>query len=258
MNTCIARRAHGDRYSFRLLKEGKEGKYIWTEFRCPNVVSGGANVCVDCSKKLPKYKYQSNQKCDHGLVGGPYPTDSKLYGSPFYLKQLKEGFVPLEADELRAKEAVDTANSKMPRKKVVVPSEAVVAQVPVPVAVPVAVPVVTAAPIPKPTPAKKPRTIKLKAKPVPLETPNTPAPIERSESATMLESMALPPITVSEVIVVKVKKLRHKGKDYYFDSNSGKLYTALAKEVGVGVYAGRYNLETETLDTEYPDSDVEV
>jgi len=232
----------------RLYKEGKIGKYIWTEFRCPNVVSGDVKVCVGCSNKLPKYKYQSSQKCDHGLIGGPYPTDSKLYGSPFYLREVKEGFTLLDADELRAKEAVATAISKMTKKKVVAPvvEVAQVAEITVAPA--------PAAPIPKP----KKTPIKVKAKPT--NTVTTPAPVVPlpDTSATMLESMALKPLTVSEVIVVKVRKLRHKGKDYYFDPNSGKLYNALTKEVGVGAYAGRYNPESDILDTEYPDSDVEV
>lgn len=241
----MARRAHNDRYSFRLMKEGKEGKYIWTEFRCPNVVSEGVKVCTDCSKKLPKYKYQSNQKCDHGLVGGPYPEDSKLYGSPFYLKQVKEGFAPLEADELRAKEAVIKATSNMPKKKVVEPS--------VPVAPLVLVePSVVAMPVAPVKAAKKPRAAKTKATPV---ASNTSVPSEPLKPATMLESMETP-LHVSEVIVVKVRKIKHKGKEYCFDQDSGKLYSLLSD--GVGPYVGRYKLETDALDTGYPDSDAEV
>ena len=243
----MARRAHNDRYSFRLMKEGKEGKYIWTEFRCPNVVSEGVKVCADCSKKLPKYKYQSNQKCDHGLVGGPYPEDSKLYGSPFYLKQVKEGFTPLEADEVRAKEAVSTATSKMPKKKV---AEPVVTTEPSVPKEPVA-PTAPSAPVKAP---KKPKAAKTKAAPPPPNS-NTSVPSEPLKPATMLESMEAP-LHVSEVIVVKVRKIKHKGKEYCFDQDSGKLYSLLSD--GVGPYVGRYKLETDSLDTGYPDSDAEV
>lgn len=247
----MARRAHNDRYSFRLMKEGKEGKYIWTEFRCPNVVSEGVKVCADCSKKLPKYKYQSNQKCDHGLVGGPYPEDSKLYGSPFYLKQVKEGFTPLEADESRAKEAVIKATSNMPKKKIaepVVPAEPVAAVT----AIAPAVAATAVAPVKAP---KKPRVAKTKAAPSPLTPSNATISAEPLKPATMLESMG-PPVHVSEVIVVKVRKIKHKGKEYYFDQDSGKLYSLLPD--GVGPYVGRYKMESDTLDTAYPDSDAEV
>ena len=247
----MARRAHNDRYSFRLMKEGKEGKYIWTEFRCPNVVSEGVKVCADCSKKLPKYKYQSNQKCDHGLVGGPYPTDSKLYGSPFYLKQVKEGFVALEADECRAKEAVIKATSNMPKKKVaepVVPAEAVAAVT----AIAPAVAATAVAPVKAP---KKPRAAKTKATPSSLTPSNAIISADPLKPPTMLESMETP-VHVSEVIVVKVRKIKHKGKEYCFDQESGKLYSLLSDSVGP--YVGRYKMESDTLDTAYPDSDLEV
>jgi hypothetical protein len=241
--SCIARRAHPDRVSFRLVKEGKEGKYIWTEFKCPNVVSEGS-LCTDCCKKLPKHKYQSNPKCDHGIIGGPYPTDSKLYGSPFYLKQLKEGFTILEADEKRAKEAIAKALSEMPRKKVTeVPTDAEVA-----VATATTTTIPTVVDTIKP---KKPRVYKTKSV-IPAVTVTTPVPQE-TVAAQMLESMAAP-IMVSETVIVKVKKIRCQGKDYYLDSNSGKLYDVTKS--GVGSYKGRYNSESEQL-VDYPDSDVE-
>ena len=78
---------------------------------------------------------------------------------------------------------------------------------------------------------------------------------EPLKPATMLESMETP-LHVSEVIVVKVRKIKHKGKEYCFDQDSGKLYSLLSD--GVGPYVGRYKLETDSLDTGYPDSDAEV
>jgi hypothetical protein len=71
---------------------------------------------------------------------------------------------------------------------------------------------------------------------------------------TMVESTEAP-LIVEDIIRVKVKKIRHQGKDYYFDSNSGKLYSATKD--GVGKYAGRYDEETATINTAYPDSDEE-
>ena len=111
MTTCTSRRvrADNDHYRFKLYKEadGKEviGNYIWIESRCPNLVSGDKTVCVNCEVKIPNYKYLTTSKCDHGTVGGPYPSDSKVYGSPYYLNKLKQGWKIREADEIRAKEA---------------------------------------------------------------------------------------------------------------------------------------------------------
>lgn len=238
--SCIARRAHPDRVSFRLVKEGKEGKYIWTEFKCPNIVSEGS-LCTDCCKKLPKHKYQSNPKCDHGIIGGPYPSDSKLYGSPFYLKQLKDGFMILETDEKRAKEAIAKALSEMPRKKVV--AEVTDAVMPTTNTIPT--------PIVDTIKPKKPRVYKTKSV-IPAVTVATSQP-QAIVAPQMLESMAAP-IIASEVIVVKVKKIRCQGKDYYLDSSSGKLYDVTKS--GVGSYKGRYNSESEQL-VDYPDSDIE-
>ena len=239
MSSCIARRAHPDKKSFRLVMNGKEGKYIWTEYKCPNVVSEGLSLCTDCCNKLPKYKYQSNPKCDHGIVGGPYPADSKLYGSPFYLKQLKEGWTILESDETRAKDAITKALSEMPRKKVVPTEEVVV--------VPTG-PITIAAPAVEP---KKPRVYKKKSIIPAISTVAVDAQPVVQVKPQMLESM-IPPIMVAETIIVKVSKIKCQGKEYYLDSKSSKLYEVT--KTGVGAYKGRY--KSEQLH-ECPDSDDE-
>jgi hypothetical protein len=248
MSTCISRRACADRESFKLINSnGQLGKYIWTEYKCPNIVSDGKMVCTECAIKLPKHKYQSNPKCDHGIIGGPYPSDSKLYGSPFYFKQIKEGSKPMVADEIRAKEAITKAISQMgPRKKTTSEETAMTETTSAPVAV---IAVVEKKP-------KKPRVLKVKSA-IPViaaaESIVVSEPVKQVEPK-FIESTTSPK-TVSEVIIVKVKKIRCQGKDYYFDSNSGKAYTAVSD--GIGPYKGRYNPETETLNTGFPDSDDE-
>jgi ribosomal protein L14 len=190
------------------------------------------------------YKYQANQKCDHGFVGGPYPKDSKLYGSPYYLNCIKNGCTISEQDEQRAKEAMIKAGSEMPKKTVATSDVATPAAAPVPV------------PTKPEKKAKKVMKVKVKSSIPVLETPvadaipSTVTPVK----PTMVESTEAP-IVVEDIIRVKVKKIRHQGKDYYFDGNSGKLYNA-TKE-GVGKYAGRYNEEADVINTSYPDSDEE-
>jgi hypothetical protein len=78
---------------------------------------------------------------------------------------------------------------------------------------------------------------------------------ETPKKVIMLESTSSP-IIPFETIVVKVAKIRHQGKDYYFDSVSGKTYDKTS--AGVGSYVGRYNAEAEQLHTDYPDSDLEL
>jgi len=262
--------------------KGETGKHIWTEYRCPNVVSNENDICVDCSIKLPKYKFQANQKCNHGQVGGPYPADSKLYGSAYYLKELKAGWVPLEADELRAKAAVDKAS--MGRKKVqpvatdapTVLPVAVAEPEPVPVAVAVAVPVPVAVPTverkkraynrKKPLEAKTGEVTPEKTVLPKLKTPRAKksvptevllpqvAVVENPLEPKFIEVVA-PPITITDFVVVKVKKLKTQGKEYYYDSASGKLYGISVN--GVGAYKGRYKEEDDVVDTTFPDSDDE-
>jgi len=251
MATCISRRACPDKFAFRLMKNGKQKFTIFTEYRCPNPVEG-TKICGECSTKLPMYKYQSNQKCDHGYIGGPYPKDSKLYGSPYYLNCIKNGCTISEIDEQRAKEAMIKAGSEMPKKTITTNATADTVTA-APVATPVAAPVAAAV-----KPAKKTKkVIKVKTSIPALETPvaeviaaTTVAPVK----PTMVESTESP-LVVEDIIRVRVKKIRHQGKDYYFDGNSGKLYNA--SKDGVGKYAGRYNEETSTINTSYPDSDEE-
>lgn len=248
--SCISRRAHADRNSFKLFKEEngsiKERNYVWTEYKCPNEVLKGSTFCSQCSHKVTGHKYQSAAKFNHGIIGGPYTKDSKLYGSEYYLGLIKQGWKIREEDERRAKEAQQKANMP-PRKpkvdetgsgpaltiKTVIPTDTLVS------------PSTLSPSLSNPSP-KKPRKIKV-SKPV-----VTPLPV--TGPAEFLESVEAP-IQVSEVIVVKVKKIRCQGSDYYYDSKSGKLYAVSAK--GVGPYKGRYNPTDETIHTEYPDSDDE-
>jgi len=275
MITCISRRACADRNTFRMTNaKGETGKHIWTEFRCPNVVSKENDICVDCSIKLPKYKFQANQKCNHGQVGGPYPADSKLYGSAYYLKEFKAGWFPVEADELRAKAAVDKAS--MGRKKVQpISTDATIIEQPVAVTEPVIEPVTVTEPVAERKKRaynrKKPLEIKaedittktvlpkLKAhrakKTVPTEVllPQI-AVVENPLDPKFIEVIA-PPITITDFVVVKVKKIKCQGKDYYYDSSSGKVYGISVN--GVGAYKGRFKEDDDLVDTTFPDSDCE-
>jgi len=271
MSICISRRACADRDTIRLLdKNGIPGRHVWIEYQCPNKVNVEGQICSDCSYKLPKYKYQANPKCNHGIIGGPYPSDSKLYGSEFYLKLIKKGWKILEADEIRAKAAVD--KTSMGKKKVmaeplVTQVEPLVTQVEPLVAQPEPATLEIQEPQVKQKRAYKKKTPEEKAakaikaiksgKPVKLDI-LLPEPIPQAEEINhdpkFVEGIA-PAIAITEFVTVKVKKMTIQGKSYYYDSNSGKLYGISVN--GVGAYKGRYNVEEDTVDTTFPDSDVE-
>jgi hypothetical protein len=248
-------------------EKGEIGKYIWTEYRCPNVVSVEGTVCVGCAIKVPKFKYQAQQKCDHGDVGGPYPSDSKLYGSAYYQNELKAGWLIAGPDEIRAKEAEQKAS--MGRKKAepvetsakpAIQSETTVEPVKQKRKYVRKVPLVPKEPVAdtaetngaKPAIAKEKERKPRQKKVIPsLEVVK---PIENPLEPKLIEIIA-PPLVITDSIVVKVKKMRIEGKEYFYDSQSGKLYGVSVN--GVGAYKGRYNAETEVLDTTFPDSDCE-
>jgi hypothetical protein len=80
------------------------------------------------------------------------------------------------------------------------------------------------------------------------------AVVENTLEPKFIEVVA-PPITITDFVVVKVKKLKSQGKDYYYDSASGKVYGISVN--GVGAYKGRYKEEDDVVDTTFPDSDDE-
>ena len=206
------------------------------EYRCKNAASQGSKTCPECSKKIIGYKYQASPLCDHGLIGGPYPKGSDLYNSPDYLTLLKQGWKIRPFDEVRAKEAVKRALSEdMPTKKT------------------------KSTTTDSTTEVKKPkRALKLKAKP---EQANE-QPVIREEikvTPTIVESVSTPLVT-TEVLILRVRKQRVQGKEYYICSQNDKMYT-VTKD-GPGTYVGRFIAaadcdSTPTIDTSYPDSDIE-
>lgn len=269
--SCISRRAFADRYAFKLYKEEngtvKEKFYIWMEYKCPNEVIQGQEVCVECVSK-DKYllKYQSARKFDHGTVNGPYTPQSKLYGSAYYLKFIKDGWKIKEEDERRAKEAQQKAS--MPPRKVKVDESGNPLTVTTPK---VTTPTVSTPKVPTSkttTPkATKPTTPNVASSSGSMdsdESPKKPRKIRVTKKPTLPPANSVPghfvesleqPLLVSDVVVVKVKKIRCQGSEYYYDSASGKLYGVSVK--GVGTYKGRYNSQDETIHTEFPDSDDE-
>jgi hypothetical protein len=146
------------------------------------------------------------------------------------LKEIKNGWKINIEDEIRAKEAIAKAISEMPNATSEIAEGSIkVKKVPKTPKVP-----------------KVPKVVKEKMQPI-----SEPIVTNKPE---FVESIN-PPISVTDTIVVKVKKIKYQNKDYYFDSKSGKAYAVSSS--GVGAYSGRYNPETQELNKEYPDSDNE-
>jgi hypothetical protein len=59
-----------------------------------------------------------------------------------------------------------------------------------------------------------------------------------------------------DVLVINVRKFEHNGKWYFINSAKDKLYT-IGTDGQPFQYHGRYNRESETIDTDFADSDAE-
>ena len=222
-----------------------ERNSIWIESRCENASENNNSLCSFCLTRPKEHsRYQATKFFQHGEVGGPYPKNSKIYGSAYYLKFIKQGWKIKESDERRAKEAQQ--NSIMGKKATAVSTPAV--STPVGSTHAVSTPAVST---PNSTRSKvtKVKSIRVKKK-----TTTELSSSSHGLTAQFVESTS-PPIIPEEIIVVKVKKIRCEGSDYYLDSNSGKMYGVLSG--GVGKYKGRYCQEEDHIDTTYPDSDAE-
>jgi hypothetical protein len=248
---CISRRACYNKNAFKLYREQdgeiKDGITIWTEYRCQNLVLEGSHVCVKCSIKDPTNKEQASYKFDHGVIGGDYTEKSKLYGSPYFLNQIKKGLKIRDTDEIRAKEAQIVTNMGRKAKT----QEPLTISTPVSLIATPPTPPVTVPLREKEIKPRKPRVAKKAS-----EVMNHPLPPSSEQPVQFVESNAVPIIIdTNNIIIVKLKKILCNRVEFYHDTSSGKVY-AVSKN-GVGPYKGRYNAESESIDSMYPDSDME-
>ena len=84
------------------------------------------------------------------------------------------------------------------------------------------------------------------------------APLEQAPVRPKAVESSETPILINDedVITIKVRKFDHNGKSYFLNSAKDKLYT-IGTDGQPFQYHGRYNRESETIDTDFPDSDAE-
>lgn len=245
----------------------KTKNQVGIEKCCPNLAKSGEMFCEGHLSRKDDKKNQATFITDHGVVGGPYTANSKLYGSQYYFDLLKEGWMARSEDEARAKAAVETAisDSKMPPKK-----ESVTKAPKIKKATKEAAPNLGANEAiteekPKKTMriSKKKTAEQIEEAKKPNEPTPTPAITKPSGPVMFREKMTVPKVyDESQVKIVKVKKVRVDGKEYYWAPSTDKLYGIMANG-GFGYYKGRYVTPAEEgaaphVDTSYPDSDMEA
>lgn len=129
-------------------------------------------------------------------------------------------------------------------------------------------------PEPKPTAPRKPKkTVAARVAPVAPEPPTPPLPTTLVKSVRQPKNprapKSVPPLTSTapstvpiglvrgpirdaiEVVKVLVKRIELDGRTYYLDPKKDKVYDTKYN------YIGRYKAREETIDTSYPDSDLE-
>lgn len=161
-----------------------------------------------------------------------------------------------------------------PPKKKRVAKVAPVVEVAVPVVVPVVDTPVTNVIVEEP---KKKRSYKVRSEgiaPAALEVPAAKPPkkerkkrVVKSVPSVPIEQPPIRPKAIEsfeaplcmndeDVLVINVRKFEHNGKWYFLNSAKDKLYT-IGTDGQPFQYHGRYNRESETIDTDFPDSDAE-
>ena len=258
----------------RLMKDKNENRgYFGTsknrfffEYRCTNLCEG--QLCSRCTTwKTTSWQHRGLKKKDpyreyYGLVTEPIPEP--FFESEWYQSKVKQVGEPSSGDMARAKKAQEDAKKNVvvqetsveqkpvPKKRGRKPKQA---PVPTPVPVP-PVPVPTPDPTPEPPqppepqpPAPKPSTKRrTKANVLPKKSQESVYPIQAVEASEPLQDI--------EVVKILVKPFNYKDTNYFRDASKNKLYS-VGKDKRPLAYVGRWNPETETIDTEFPDSDAE-
>lgn len=250
----------------RLVDDSKTGRFgdghkFHLELRCTRKTIHGTKLCGICHEKTRDFntRTSSGKKIQHpqvlhGLIDEPIPFESHIFEGPWYQKRLKDWGEPCAEEMARGKKAQLEANGG-----------AAPAAAPAPTAAPAAAPkkrgpkkAVVDTPVPDALPAVAP---KKKREPKSANVIVVPQPqIEQQQQPRKIEAVAKESLESSieekNVLFIKVRRFHHNGKKYFLDSKKNKVYT-IGNEKSKGAYYGRWNPESETIDTTFPDSDAE-
>lgn len=222
--------------------DGKHRFYI--AYRCSNQSLVHSNCCSRCVDRGTD-KIQSSGKFDHGLITGPIPDHSHMYGGKWY----RDGCImwgPPLPDAVRIAEEQYQLTSPA-HEEIEVPIPPVIQVVTPPKRLKKIGAANTTAIAPKPKkpaakPTVKPATIK--------ETK-----IEHIIATHVEKDMEEVYIDDYEVEHVKLSPFEHNDVMYYRDSKKNKLFEQV--KGGFGAYVGRYDSYNDTIRNDIPDSDDE-
>lgn len=224
---------------------------FYLESRCPNKIAENTQICSRCQTWKDLGVNKKDVYANHfGLVSDPLPPECHIFESEWYTSKVKDYGYPSESEMARAKQSQKEAREGVVEVKKKRGSKTVEPVVEVPVA-PVPVPV-PAVPVPAvPAPAKKKRAPKKKEDPVSKPEVSSP-PVVAPKAKESNE-----PAIQKEILYIQVRRFTHNGRSYFLDSKKKKLYTVGSDKLP-GTYHGRWNPESEMIDTSFPDSDAEA
>ena len=222
--------------------DGKHRFYI--AYRCSNQSLAHSNCCSRCVDRGTD-KIQSSGKFDHGLITGPIPDHSHMYGGKWY----RDGCItwgPPLPDAVRIAEEQYQLTSPV-EEEVEIPIPPVIQVVTPPKGLKKIGVAVTTAVVIKP---KKPAT-KPAVKPAAIKETK----IEHIIATHVEKDIEEVYIDDYEVEHVKLSPFEHNDVMYYRDSKKNKLFEQV--NGGFGAYVGRYDSYNNTIRNDIPDSDDE-
>jgi hypothetical protein len=274
MDTCQSRITEK-----RLGRQFGDGRHLYfLELKCGGPCVAGKDVCRHCNKKNPLASYNYAKSYDHGKVYDvEYTESSHLFGSKWYVDGIVKWGPPRqdlidEALEFQ-QEARKYVNKpivcmveEMPKKTVMALKETNEIKPRRPLVKkenPLMKEPITSEDEKEEPPVQKEKKVIKRNPPIKKKSPHQvvmESPIQQQRELTVPTHMerTLEEFDVDgyEIQYVRLTVFEHDGTIYFRDSIKNKLYKRF-KETSVGSYVGRYDIRTDTVVTDVPDSDDE-
>jgi hypothetical protein len=274
MTNTMAQQCIGRISSVKGIRHFHDGKHrFYVEYRCDKVAIPHTELCNRCTDRTND-KLQSSGKFDHGLVTGPIPDYSHMYGGNWYHAACNEWGAPpqetiqeVEAHRLRAREgliqpmvettvtareipgtiqSVTTESAATAATAATATAQSPPKERKKPGRKPALTIQRTEEPEPKPQPKSraKPKPVTAAAQPI---TSVIATHIERDTEEYYMDDY--------EIEYVKLSPFEHNSTMYFREPRKNKLFQHI--NGALGDYIGRYDPYTETIRTDIPDSDEE-
>ena len=234
--------------------DGKHRFYI--AYRCSNQSLAHSNCCSRCVDRGTD-KIQSSGKFDHGLITGPIPDHSHMYGGKWY----RDGCItwgPPLPDAVRIAEEQYQLTSPV-EEEIEIPIPPVIQVVTPPkrlkkIGAAVIATTATATTATATSTKSKKSVAKAVAKPV-ITAAIKETKIEHIVATHVEKDIEEVYIDDYEVEHIKLSSFEHNDVMYYRDPKKNKLFEQV--KGGFGGYVGRYDSYHDTIRTDIPDSDDE-